>query len=139
MAALLEKLFMYQRHQLIRWGKPVGIIGIGFGLLFCLVSILGLYSMELKLKPLLKDNHTQSNKILLLIDDVDELRSYALTNHEQMQISELKLLGLVGTSIICLFIFGTVFVSHGVLLLRARDLAIESKSAEQDAALKPQE
>ncbi len=98
------------------------MIGIGFGLLFCLVSILGLFSMELKLKPLLEDNHTQSNKILLLIDDVDELRSYALKSHKQMQIIESKLLGLVGTSIICLFIFGTAFVSHGVLSLRAREL-----------------
>ena len=108
------------------------MIGVSFGLLFCLVSILGLYSIELKAKPLLEANHTQSNKILLLMDDVDELRSYALRRHEQMQIVESKLLGMVGTSVACLFFFGMVFVSHGVLSLRARELAMESKSADHD-------
>ena len=133
MSALLEKLFMCQRHQLIRWGKPFGMIGIGLGLLFCLVSILGLYSIERKVKPLLEDNHTRSNKMLLLMDDADELRSYALRSHEQMQIVESKLLGMVGTSVACLFFFGMVFVSHGVLSLRARELAMESKPADHEA------
>jgi hypothetical protein len=131
MTALIEKIFMCQRHQLIRWGKPAGMMGIGFGLLFCLGSILIIYTMELKLKPLLANNHTQSGKILLQIKDVEELRSYALKVHKQMRITESTLLGLTRTVVIFIFSFGTVFVSYGVLSLRARELAMESKSGDQ--------
>lgn len=131
---VIDKIFMCQRHQLIRWGKLAGRIGIVFGLAFCLVSVLGLCSMEIQLRPLLKENHSQTNLILHQINDIEELRSYALSSHAQMQSMESKLLSLVGTSIVSIFFLGMCFVSHGVLSLRARKLAMDLKAAEQFSA-----
>ena len=127
----IETIFMCQRHQLVRWGKFSGYLGIGFGLVLCLTSIVAFFILVpiLTHVQLVKDDRTE--RIVLGAKGAEELRWYAMQNQYHAQRVQLRLLDSFRAFAIVLSGAAILLISYGVLSLKARELAIAMNKAEQ--------
>ena len=134
MRRFVEWLFMLQRHQLIRWGRPCAVFTIGVGLACVVAALCGAWFMEARLEPLLSSNRDLDRKNITSIANIEDLRAYSLRSQERYASVEGGSIRLIGCSLVAVASLGVFSLSYGVLYLRARQLALEVDQAERSRA-----
>ena len=129
MPKIIEWLFMLQRHQLIRWGRPASVVTIGVGLVAIFAALYGAWFTEARLEPLLASNRALDRKNITSIAKIEDLRAYSLRSQERYASVEGGSIRLIGCSLVALASLGVFSLSYGVLYLRARQLALEVDQA----------
>jgi hypothetical protein len=133
MCRFVEWLFMLQNRQLIRWGRSGGRVMISVGVCAVAVALGGTWFMEARMKPVVAKTRELDRKRIASIATIENLREHSLRSQERYASAEGELLRLVGGSFILMASTGLISLSHGLLYLRARKLALaveQGKSAE---------
>ena len=133
----LQKILGLQSHQFIRWGTTFGRVFIATGLLLGLMTFGGFRLIANKLHEA-KSNAVKADLIasrgVESIEDIAHLRKFSRLIVEKSASSTQALMGLVLAALKYGFIFaagfGAMCVLHGMLLLRAKELAMEAGADE---------
>lgn len=133
MSPVIQKIFMLQRHQLIRWGSINGVIFVTLSILFVVASILLLPIFNWQFKEINVQLHEKAKLERQVIDsttNMDELRAYALkvsSDHKKslIDLSEMSLTA-IQNSLLLTAVLGLQFFGYAMLSFRAKKLALES-------------
>lgn len=88
MSPILQKIFMLQRHQLIRWGKFSGYATLVTGIFSILTAIFCFIWMTAKMTHLeskTSEGRRQERQIAQSLDSIEKLRSFAIENSEYFE------------------------------------------------------
>jgi hypothetical protein len=133
MSPIIQKIFMLQRHQLIRWGTVNGVVCVTLSILFIVASILLYAVFNWQFRGIQAQLHQRANIERQVIDSretMDELKSIALKVSEDHQKSLIDLsemsLSAIQLSLFFMAILGIQLFGYGMLSFRAKKLASEA-------------
>lgn len=132
MPLILQKIFMLQRHQLIRWGTTSGYLGVVSGLLFMVIAVTGMVVIPSKLaqaEARTADSRKHERSVILNSRNFEELRSFTLEGNGYNASMESIYWESIGEMIQCVAIIlagaSVLAVGYGLLSLRMKELATE--------------
>ncbi|MES2660649.1 MAG: hypothetical protein V4689_18635 [Verrucomicrobiota bacterium] len=135
MSPTLQKIFMLQRHQLIRWGSFGGYLSTGLGVLLIIASIPGFLVLDSQLKSLdalLEEMIKRERQVIESRESLDELKTFAIKASENRRSDSRQLIEMsrnaIQVSVFWLALIGMLLFSLGILLLRTKELAVEANS-----------
>jgi hypothetical protein len=133
MSPVLQKIFMLQRHQLIRWGSVIGYLCTGIGVMSMIASIFLLQAFNSKFEEIderLHDNAKLERQVIDSKKSMDELITFTLKSSEDrkntlLDLSEMSL-SAIQLSLLLFALLGFLLLGYGILSLRAKELALEA-------------